>query len=109
MKQEASAAVAPGFPATSAVHPSNASVLTGDSGMTSNGLGAGSDTSNGAAGEPDALGDLGPVTGGLGDTESLLNALNADSFLNDVPLPRLEMDDFLDSFLTKDSALEESL
>lgn len=47
--------------------------------------------------------DLGPVGGGLGDTESLMNALNADSFLADVPgLPRLEMDDFLDSFLTSD-------
>ena len=43
------------------------------------------------------------VGGGLGDTESLMNALDADSFLADVPtLPRLEMDDFLDSFLTSD-------
>ncbi|KAI3437773.1 hypothetical protein D9Q98_000220 [Chlorella vulgaris] len=42
------------------------------------------------------------IHGGLGDTESLMDALNPDSFLADVPLPRLDMDDFLDSFLSSE-------
>jgi hypothetical protein len=49
------------------------------------------------------------VDGGLGDTEALMSALNTDSFLADVPLPRLDVDDFLDSFLTSDKALGEGL
>jgi hypothetical protein len=31
-----------------------------------------------------------------------MDALNPDSFLADVPLPRLDMDDFLDSFLSSE-------
>ncbi|PSC69534.1 Two-component response regulator ARR14 isoform 1 [Micractinium conductrix] len=98
---------ASGFPAASAQHPSNVSALTADSRLGSNVQHGGSDTSNGNSG---GLDDLGPVTGGLGDTESLMNALNADAFLSDtLPLPRLEMDDFLDSFLTNDKPLGEGL
>lgn len=49
---------------------------------------------------------LAPVGGALGDTAELMNALNADAFLAEtsLPLPRLEMDDFLDSFLSADKA-----
>ena len=51
------------------------------------------------------------VGGALEDTETLMNALNPDAFLADttLPLPRLEMDDFLDSFLTNDKGLGEDL
>lgn len=70
-------------------------------------------TGDGAAvPDDDPLSGVG--VGPLGDMpESLLNALNPDAFLAEtsLPLPRLDggMDDFLDSFLTSDKALEGGL
>ncbi|PRW57468.1 Two-component response regulator ARR14 isoform 1 [Chlorella sorokiniana] len=111
VKQE-HGALPTGFGQASGLNPSNGSALTADSGLASNSGGhqaPGSDTSGAAVAPSNPLEPV--VGGGLGDGDVLMT-LNSDCFgldEPDLPMPRLDMDDFLDNFLSNDKALGEGL